>query len=142
YRAGDLAPVRVPTEAEERVRGLTRAREAFTGDIHESKQHVLKFLQLRGHVFREGKKAWTKTFRDWLAKLRPALHPLDDVVLSAHLSVLDHKTLLRAGLDQEIEKIATEEPYCKAVSRLRCLRGIETLTALSLVAEIGDARRF
>jgi transposase len=142
YRAGQLTPVHVPTEEEERVRGLTRAREAFTKDVHESKQHVLKFLQLRGHVFRGGKKAWTMIFRAWLTKLIPTLDPLDRLVLVSHLAVLEQKQLLRAGLDQQIERVAKEEPYQKVVSRLRCLRGIDTLTALSLVAEIGDVRRF
>ena len=142
YRGGQLTPVRVPTEAEERVRGLTRARQAFTSDLHVSKQHVLKFLLLRGHVFRGGKVAWTKIFRDWLVNLIPTLHPLDQAVLSAHLAVLEQKQLLRASLDRQIEQVAKEEPYQAVVSRLRCLRGIDTLTALSLVAEIGDIKRF
>ena len=142
YRAGDLTPVRVPSEQEERVRSLTRAREAFKDDIHESKQHVLKFLQLRGLVFREGKKAWTMRFRAWLDRILPTLHPLDRKVLDAYLSALAHKELLRAGLDAEVERVAKEPPYEKPVARLRCLRGVDTLTALSLVAEIGDAARF
>jgi transposase len=142
YRAGDLTPVRVPTEDEERVRGLTRAREAFTRDIHESKQHVLKFLLLRGQVFRDGKKAWTTRFRGWLVRLIPTLAPLDQIVLQAHLAVLEHKQLLRTGLDQQIQLVSTKEPYRDVVARLRCLSGIDTLTAVSLVAEIGDIRRF
>ena len=142
YRAGHLTPVAVPTEAEERVRGLTRSREAFTRDIHVSKQHVLKLLQLRGHVFRGGKKAWTGAFREWLVTVLGSMHPLDRLVLSSHLAVLEQKELLRKGLDAEIEKVAQEEPYRGVVARLRCLRGVDTLTALSLVVEIGDVSRF
>jgi len=142
YRAGQLTPVHVPTEAEERVRGLTRARQSVVGDVHQCRQRVLKLLQLRGLVYREGRSAWTKKFHDWLVALLPTLPELDRLVLSTHISAIDHNTLLRAGLDQEIEKIATQEPYCATVSRLRCLRGVDTLTALSLVAEIGDVRRF
>jgi len=137
-----LTPVRVPTEDEERVRALTRAREAFTRDIHVSKQHVLKFLLLRGHVFGAGKKAWTNMFRAWLLKLIPTMHPLDQTILRAHLSVLEHKQVLRTGLDQQIQMVSMEGPYKDPVARLRCLRGIDTLTAVSLVAEIGDIRRF
>jgi transposase len=142
YRAGQLTPVHVPTLDEERVRGLTRAREAFTRDIHESKQHVLKFLLLRGHKFDAGKKAWTQAFGAWLAALVPTLHELDQVVLKAHLAVLEQKELLRSGLDRQIEKISKEQPYDAPVARLRCLRGIDTLTAMSLAVEIGDVRRF
>ena len=142
YRSGLLTPVRVPTEDEERVRALTRAREAFTRDIHVSKQHVLKFLLLRGHVFGAGKKAWTNIFRTWLLKLIPTLHPLDQTILQSHMSVLEHKQILRTGLDQQIQAVSMEGPYKEPVARLRCLRGIDTLTAVSLVAEIGDIRRF
>lgn len=142
YRAGELTAVHVPTDADERVRGLTRARQAFTRDIHESKQHVLKFLLLRGHAYREGKLAWTTRFRNWLLQLIPTLHALDQLVLQAHLASLEHKQLLRAGLDKQIEAIAVEKPYVEPVARLRCLSGVDTLTALSLVAEIGDIRRF
>ncbi len=142
YRSGDLTGVRVPTEDEERVRGLTRARQAFTHDIHETRQQILKFLLLRGHAFRTGRKAWTKAFYLWLGKLMPTLHPLDQTVLKAHVALLEQKQLLRTGLDQEIQKVSMESPYQEPVARLRCLRGIDTLTALSLVAEIGDIRRF
>ena len=142
YRRGDLAPVRVPSPEEERVRGLTRAREAFKNDVHESKQHVLKFLQLRGIVYREGKKAWTKRFRAWLEQVRPTLDPLDARVLAAYLSSLSHKETLRAALDAEVERVAQTRPYAEQVSRLRCLRGVDTLSALSLAVEIGDASRF
>lgn len=142
YRSGDLTVVRVPTENEERVRGLTRARQAFTRDIHESKQHVLKFLLLHGHVFRGGKTAWTTRFRSWLVALIPTLAPLDQVVLQAHLAVLEHKELLRTGLDQQIQTVSTQGPFRDVVARLRCLSGVDTLTAVSLVAEIGDIRRF
>ena len=142
YRSGDLAVVRVPSQDEERVRGLTRARLAFTHDVHETRQQILKFLLLRGHAFRAGKKAWTKAFHAWLATLLPTLHPLDQTVLKAHVALLEQKQLLRTGLDQEIQKVSMESPYQEPVARLRCLRGIDTLTALSLVAEIGDIWRF
>jgi transposase len=142
YRANELTPVHVPTQDEERVRGVTRAREAFTRDVHESKQQILKFLLLRGHKFVGGKKAWTNKFRVWLKDLLPTLHALDRAVLEAYMASLEHKELLRSGLDQRIEEVSREESYKEPVARLRCLRGIDTLTAMSLVAEIGDVRRF
>jgi transposase len=142
YRAGLLTAVRVPGEDEERVRGLTRAREALKQDAHETRQHILKFLLLRGHVYRGGKKAWTRGFFTWLRALLPTLDPVDGLVLTTHISLLEHKHLLRATLDQKIEEVSRQEPYREPVARLRCLRGVDTLTALSLLVEIGDARRF
>jgi transposase len=139
YRSGQLTPVHVPTEAEERVRSVTRARQAVRGEIHVSKQQVLKHLQRIGHVFHEGK-AWTRDFRAWLAALE--LDPLDRKVIGFHLLLLEQKEAVLKELDATIEEIAKQESYCAVVGRLRCLRGIDTLTALCLVAEIGDARRF
>jgi transposase len=142
YRAGQLTPVHVPSEEEERVRELTRARQAFARDVHESRQHVLKFLLLRGHVFRGGLKAWTQRFHAWLNALIPTLHELDQVVLKAHLAALEQKQALALSLEKKVEEVSKEEPYQGRVARLRSLRGVDTLTALSLVAEIGDVRRF
>ena len=142
YRAGELTPVRVPTPEEESVRGLTRARQALTRDIHVSKQQILKFLLLHDHVYRAGKKAWTQGFRAWLRALLPTLGKIDQLVLQTHLASLENKELLRSGLDHQIQAVSMEGQYKEPVARLRCLRGVDTLTALSLVAEIGDIRRF
>jgi len=142
HRAGQLTAVHVPGEEEERVRDLTRARQAFARDVHESRQRVLKFLQLRGQVFRGGRHAWTQRFHAWLVGLVPALAELDRVVLTAHVAALEHKQALARGLDAKIEEVSRGEPYRDVVARLRALRGVDTLTALSLVAEIGDIGRF
>jgi len=45
-------------------------------------------------------------------------------------------------MDKRIEEIALSEPYAQKVQKLRCLKGIDYLTALSLVCEVGDFRRF
>jgi transposase len=142
YRAGQLTEVGVPTEQEERVRSLTRARRAFVADVHESRQRVLKFLLSRGHVFRGGCKAWTLRFHAWLAKLIPTLAALDQVVVTAHLAALEQKQALQGSLEARIEEVSKEKAYAACVARLRCLRGIDTVSALSLAAEIGDVRRF
>jgi len=54
YRAGELTPVRIPSEAEERVRDVVRCRETFQREILKSRHYILKFLARRGLVFREG----------------------------------------------------------------------------------------
>lgn len=141
YRGGSLTAVRVPSEGDERVRGLTRAREGLTKDAHETRQHILKFLLLRGHAYREGK-AWTQRFSKWLAALLPTLEPLDPLVLSTHVALLEQKEMHRRNLDEKIEEVSKQSPFREPVERLRCLRGVDTLTALSLLVEIGDVRRF
>lgn len=139
YRAGELTPVHVPTETEERARSLVRAREAIARGVRVSKQHVLKFLLLRGHVYRGGK-SWTRGFLEWLRGLE--LHELDQDVLSTHLALLEQKQAHLSHLDERIEEVSREEPHRDVVARLRCLRGFDTLTALAHSAEIGDIRRF
>ena len=54
YRAGELVAVRIPSEAEERVRDVVRCRETFQREILKSRHYILKFLARRGFVYREG----------------------------------------------------------------------------------------
>ena len=68
YRAGELVPIHVPTEAEERVRDLVRCRETFQKEILSSRHYILKFLCRRGLVFREGQN-WTNRHMSWLRDL-------------------------------------------------------------------------
>lgn len=137
-RNGDLVPVRVPTEAEERVRELVRARDTLRREVHRSRQHILKLLQRRD-LSAPGK-AWTVAFWSWLRKLELPDH--DQRVLGTHIALLDVKLELLAALDEHVTEAASSEALRGPVGRLRCLRGIDTLSAMVLVCEIGDIRRF
>ena len=48
----------------------------------------------------------------------------------------------RDALDAAIAEEAAREPWATTVGRLACLRGVSTLTAFGLAAEIGDWQRF
>lgn len=139
YRAGQLTAVRVPTAAEERVRGAVRCRETLAREVHRSRQHVLKHLLARGVVYRESGN-WTQRHCKWLRGLR--LQGEDQVVLETHLALLDFKLTLLRQADEDLLALSQEEPYREPVARLRCLKGIDTLGAMTLVSEIGDVRRF
>jgi transposase len=65
YRAGELTPVRIPSEAEERVRDVVRCRETSQREILESRHYILKFLARRGLVFRDGTN-WCTPHLRWL----------------------------------------------------------------------------
>lgn len=139
YRSGHLTPVHIPTEAEERVRGLVRCREVLTREILASRHYVLKLLQARG--LRWGKASrWTQEHWRWLRSQK--LEGEDQTTLEAYLSLLDTKIDLRRSLDERIEKLALAPAYKEPVERLRGLKGVDTLTAMVLVSEIGDIRRF
>jgi hypothetical protein len=59
-----------------------------------------------------------------------------------YVNEVEHHAERRADLDRQLERIARQEPYRDRVAKLSCLRGVSTLSALALVAEIGDFRRF
>lgn len=139
YRAGELTAIRIPDEAEEQVRSLVRCRETLTREILKSRHYVLKLLLSRGHVYRAGSN-WTQAHWAWLRKLE--LEGADRITLQTYLELLEYKLIQRNGLDKQIEEIAFSEAYREPVGRLRSLRGIDTLTAMTLVCEIGDIRRF
>jgi transposase len=139
YRAGELTPIRVPPPEEERARSLVRLRETLTREILSSRHYVLKLLQARGQRFRDGKN-WGVAFWTWLRQLR--LEGEDVLTLSLYIELLEHKLALRGRLDARLLEVAEDPAWREDVGRLRCLRGVDTLSALTLVLELGDVRRF
>ncbi|MCL5108436.1 MAG: IS110 family transposase [Chloroflexi bacterium] len=139
YAAGLPQPVRVPGEEEETVRALVRLRGQLTVDSTRVKNRVHKYPRLLGHVYPE-RSHWNVKHRDWLAHL-----PLDTIprlIVRTHLDELDALLSRRGEIERWIEEIARCEPYRQGVDRLMSLRGIGTHTAMVLLTEIGDARRF
>lgn len=139
YRAGDLTPVRIPTEEEERTRSLIRCRWALTREILASRHYILKLLLARGQRFDEGKN-WGQAFWTWLRGL--TLPGEDALTLGIYIELLEHKLALRSRIDERLEAIAQERRWKAVVDRLRCLRGVKTLSALTFASEIADANRF
>lgn len=140
YRAGELTPILVPSEAEERVRELVRCRDTFRGEVHRSRQHVLKLLQRRGLGRGYRVKRWTTKHWRWLRQLE--LEGEDHEVLQGYLALLDAKQGHLEEADRRVEAASQREPWCGPVGRLRCMRGIDTLTAMTLATEVVDVRRF
>lgn len=140
FRAGELTAVRIPGPEEEAVRDLLRFREDQTEDILRARHRLSKFLLRHGQVYREGG-TWTARHLAWIDAQRFDLERLEGL-LRHHRAVLDARLAQRATLDAEIALIARSEPYAPAVRLLSCLRGIAELSALTLVVEVGDFRRF
>ncbi|HVY88433.1 MAG TPA: IS110 family transposase, partial [Hyphomonadaceae bacterium] len=144
YRAGELTVIRIPSEAEERVRDVVRCRETFQREILESRHYLLKFLARRGVVYRDGTH-WRQPHYEWLRRLAAAASPLvaeDRRVFGEYLALLEYKLARRAALDTEIAALALTPALAGAVQRLQCFRGIERHAAMVLATEIGDWRRF
>jgi transposase len=138
--AGKLHPVRVPGAEEEALRDLVRAREAVRVDLMRCRHRLSKLLLRHGIRFDAGR-TWTDRHRAWLATIalgRPAAQATLADARGA-IDVLEHR---REQLEREIVALLPDSPWQVQVGRLRCLRGIDTLTAAGLCAEIGDFERF
>lgn len=139
--AGELRFVRVPSPEEERCRDLARCREAARGDLMRARHRLSRFL-VRHELRFEGKAgAWTGEHRKWLRRLELS-DPWMRTVLGDYLSAVNGLEQRRGALDAAIEELWEESPWAETIARLRCLRGVSTLTAFGLCAEIGDFRRF
>lgn len=139
-RAGELTPIRVPTPEEEAVRDLVRAREDVRRDLTAARHRLGKFLLRHGRLFTHGKN-WTERFWQWL-RAQTFEHPAERVTFEHYVLQVLHLGERRAALEREIAAVADTEPYRPAVRRLACLRGLSTLSAMTLLAEIQDFRRF
>jgi transposase len=140
WRAGELTAIRIPSREEEAGRDLLRVREDVLEDRLRARHRLGKFLLRQGRVYRESC-AWGQTHRAWLQGQRfpwPALQQS----FEAFLRAVEESEARLATLDQQVEDLAQREPYRGMVCALRCLKGIETLSALTLAAEVQDFRRF
>lgn len=139
YRAGILATVHVPDEVEQRARSLVRCREVMLREVSRSRQYIIKFLQLRGIVYRDGKN-WTQ--KHWCFIRGLSFEGVDEAVYRQYLELLEYKLIQLSQLDTEIEKLSLCEPYREKAGLLRCFRGIDTTTAMVILTEIIDFSRF
>jgi transposase len=138
--AGKLHPVRVPGDEEEALRDLVRAREAVRVDLMRARHRLSKLLLRHGIRFDDGR-AWTERHRDWLATVTLDWPAAQGTLLDAR-GAIDALTHRRDQLEREIIALLPTSPWTVQVGRLRCLRGIDTLSAVGLCAEIGDFERF
>ena len=138
FRNGSLTFVHVPTDEQEAVRTLIRCRHAFKEDSKKVKQRILSLLKTLG--FHYPRSNWSKSHHAWMSSL--PLSPLADQSFTEYRTYLEFLNCRIDALDKEIEKIAATEPYVEAVKAMSALRGIATLSAMTLITEIVDFRRF
>ena len=139
FRAGTLTEVHPPTPEEEGVRDLCRCREDIREDLMRARHRLGKLLLRRGLTFPG--KAWTDAHRRWLKKLAFE-GEADRAVFDDYLRAVEHLEDRLATLGHKLEQIAQQERWAEPVGWLRCYRGIDTVTALSIVAEIHGFSRF
>lgn len=133
-RAGLLPEVESPTEEEESIRNLCRCRESVKRDLRRSRNRLNHFLLRLGFVF-IGKSKWTNKYYLWVRGLDFG-YDADRVVFSQYFYLVEQLEEQLCSLDRHLEQFALREPYREAVAYLRCFRGIDTVTAMTLVAEL------
>jgi transposase len=138
-RAGLLTTVRPPTPEDEAVRDLARARDDAREDLQRCRHRMGKLLLRRGH--HHSGRNWTRAHRQWIGSLEWT-HAAERAVVEDYLFAMDQAEARRDELDARLAEIADSEPYRERVGWLRCFRGIDTLTAMLILAELHDFRRF
>lgn len=146
YLAKDLLTVvHVPDEEDESRRDLIRSRSFVVAQRADLKRHILSILRRHGLDYKtetQGKQYWTKAHLLWLERRVKDLKK--HVRLNIEMLLLQFENLSNqiAHYDEEIENISGENRYKKKVEALCCFKGISRVTALTLVTEIGDIKRF
>jgi transposase len=137
--AGELTLITIPSIEREQLRDLVRCREDIRADLMRARHRIGGFL-LRREIYWEGE-AWTRKHRSWLTSVRFADHG-SQATLADYLHAHDVLLARRDQVEADLAQLAVSAPCAHTVARLRCLRGIDTLSALGLCAEIGEWERF
>jgi transposase len=140
HRAGELVAIRIPTEAEEAVRDLCRARADLVADRTRTRHRLGKFLLRHDRIWRDGQ-AWTAKHEQWLCGQR-----FDEAALRAtyghYRAMLAARDAELAAVEADLAHWFTHGPFAAAVARLAAYRGLAQLGALTIASEVGDWRRF
>lgn len=141
HRAGELTAVRVPTETEEAVRDLVRLREDIKAERRRAIQRLKSFLLRRGCRYPGRAEGWSQPYENWLRSLRLE-QPCAQEALAHMIATAQARHAELRAMDSRIEALADEPPLREPVRRLRALKGIDTLTATTIVCEVGDFTQF
>ena len=139
-RAGELKPIWVPDLEHEALRNLWRAREDALQMRMRARQHLKAFLLRQGRIY-ASKRSWSKTHERWLANQRFEL-ATDQLAFTEYVLAVQASQAQLQRLDLALVQATEHWRFAPVVSALRTLRGIDTVSAIGLVAEIGDIQRF
>jgi len=140
-RAGELTPVWVPDQEQEAMRDLTRAREDMKGLEKICKQRLNAFLLRYGRIYDQGKSRWTLTHFRWLEGLKFDI-AVQQIVFQEYIDAVRQAEARVSGLEKEMEKALKSWVLAPVVEALMALRGVKLITAMTIMAELGDITRF
>jgi transposase len=138
---GALHAVRVPTPEEEALRDLVRAREDLRGDLMRARHRLSKLLLRHDFRYEDTASRWGERHRAWLGKVDLGERGAQ-LTLSEYVGAIEALEIRRGTLETAIGELIGASPWAQDVARLKCLRGIDTLSAVGLAVEVGDFQRF
>jgi transposase len=141
HRAGELTAVWVPDEEQEAMRDLTRAREDMKHLERQSKQRLNAFLLRHGRHYASGKSKWTQAHWRWLERVEFA-QPVQQIVLQEYIDTIHTLTGRVIALETEMSTAVQAWSLYPVVEALMALRGCRLITAMTVMAELGDISRF
>lgn len=140
HRAGELTTVYVPEREDEAMRDLTRAREDAKAAERKARQRLNSFL-LRHNQRYTGRTRWGVAHRRWLSTLKME-HRAQQTVLQEYIDAVEESRQRVERLTEEIRSLVEEWRMAPVVRALQSLRGVALIVAATMVAEVGDLRRF
>ena len=143
YRAGDLTAVWVPDAAHEALRDLVRCREAAKKDQLRARHRLSKFLLRRGRRPPATMHAWTQTHLAWVKTVHFE-HAAQETTLLDYLHEVEHVAERIERLERAIDEAVKTAPTRMRVviEALQAMRGIALVSAVTIVAEVGELSRF
>src|SRR5438105_3900200 len=144
YRAGELTPVWVPDAAHEALRDLVRAREAAKKDQLRARHRLGKFLLRHGRRPPTGIRAWTQAHLTWVKSAVRFAHAAQEATLLDYVHEVDHVAGRIERLERAIDEAVTTAPVQMraVIAALQALRGIAQVSAVTIIAEVGELSRF
>lgn len=139
-RNQEVTPIYIPTPEDESVRDYLRMYCDFKEDQKRTKMRLLHFLNRLGKKYDQGN-YWTDKHRNWLRRISFS-QPVHQKVFNEYFTHIEELDLKMARFSEQIEELSAQERYRQKVAKLRCFKGIDTLTALTTIIEIGDFKRF
>ena len=139
HRMGELTAICVPSPAQEALRDLLRAREDANEDLVRRRHRLQKFLLRQGR--RHEGKNWTRDHWRWI-RAQKFTDPNSETVLCEYIAAIDQEIERIGRLDAQIEQESKNPDIVPAIARLKALRGVDTLTAMTILSELIDLNRF
>src|SRR5512140_349420 len=131
HRAGELTCIVIPQREQESLRDLVGGREDALEDQQRARHRLARFLMRRGLKYPAGKH-WSLGHLKWIKTLRFE-DDRDQMVLDEYRLALEEQTERLKKFQEKIEEVATQPNYQNRVSNLMALKGVQVLTAMTII---------